>query len=420
MTDNILIRRKDETHFDYKVRLCVAKLNKEIDLDWSEIVNLLGLECSSDHLRKLSYAYKEVYENTLNVPFSSENVDAEEYYQSKYKETTEIQKDGQQKSDKLIKMTSEESKNEHFLLDAHGYDRDEWEIVNAKSSVWNQHNKTDGTITLYSSKITVKPKKNGFNIDKLVEVMSKRDPIIVDEIKDKTHSKLLEIPLYDMHFGVSNLDDYKSHLDEIIHKIRSRYWDKILFVIGQDLLHNDNFKGQTANGTLIEKVDMEQAFNDALTFYETLFEEALIYSDLNVEAIYVKGNHDESIAYGLFRTLQATFPQVKFDSRLKQRKSFVWEKVFLGLTHGDKGANRMMENFMTDFGKLIAHAEVREIHSGHLHAEITKDKFGLVQRTLATANKTDDWHEDQGFVGANKRFQLFEYSPSSLDAIYYI
>jgi predicted phosphodiesterase len=55
-------RRQDESSFEHKKRLCIAKLDKIIDLDWSEIIDILKLECSADHLRKLSYAYKEVDE----------------------------------------------------------------------------------------------------------------------------------------------------------------------------------------------------------------------------------------------------------------------------------------------------------------------------------------------------------------------
>jgi hypothetical protein len=61
-----LLRRETETDFEWKIRLCNAKLNKEIDLDWSEIASLLKLDVSSDHLRKLSYAYKEFSEYMSN------------------------------------------------------------------------------------------------------------------------------------------------------------------------------------------------------------------------------------------------------------------------------------------------------------------------------------------------------------------
>lgn len=58
----LLNRRNEENDFEYKLRLTMAKLNKEIDLDWHELVELLKLDCSSDHLRKLSYGYKECLE----------------------------------------------------------------------------------------------------------------------------------------------------------------------------------------------------------------------------------------------------------------------------------------------------------------------------------------------------------------------
>lgn len=414
MSEYIFQRSQGETNFRHMVRLCVDKLNKVHDLDWSEIIEMLGLDCSADHLRKKGYAFKEFVENEEIEKLNSEE-------DITYKETTEILANGSYKSDKLLRMSNEEAKNPEYILKAHGFDVDEWELVNAKNNIWNVYSKQDGVQQLYSSKVTVKPKVDGFDMNKFIELIEKKvEPVHIEKSDaDSKHSKLLEISLFDMHFPISDLEFYKNHLNEIVSKIRSRKWQKILIVVGQDLLHNDNFKGQTASGTLIEKVDMVKAFDDALQFYTTLISESIEHS-LDVDCIYVKGNHDESMSYGFFRVLQATFPQVKFEGSMKQRKGFVWEKIFIGITHGDKGANRLVENFLSEYGKLIAKADVKEIHSGHLHTEITKDKFGIVQRTLATANKTDDWHEDNGFVGAMKRFQLFEYSPSSLDAIYYI
>ncbi|MFS1518514.1 hypothetical protein V1503_18935 [Bacillus sp. SCS-151] len=416
----MLTRKEGETQFQYKVRLISMKIDRLIDISWEDIKDLLGEDCSPCHLRKTAYGIYEYHSQigNKNIDTTEDNIDEP---QLNYKDTTEILANGSHKSDKLVRMTAEQSKDVNYLLKAHGFDKATWELVNAKNNIWNVYSKQDGAQTLYSSKITVKPKTADFDIEKLIELISEnvKQITIKKSTDNATHSKLLEIPLYDMHFGVSNLEYYQHHLQEIVSKIHNHPWEKILFVIGQDLLHNDNFKGQTANGTIIEKVDMVKAFDEALQFYTTLITEAIKNSN-DVECIYVKGNHDESISYGLFRTLQATFPQVQFDGSLKQRVGFTWEKVFIGLSHGDKGANRIIENFMTDYGKLIANADVKEIHLGHLHSEKSKDKFGITQRTLSTANKTDGWHDDNGFIGANKRFQLFEYSPNSLDTIYYI
>ena len=57
-------RLENETPFEWKLRLCNAKLNKDIDLDWSEIVEILGLDVHPDSLRKMSYGYRE-YDNYI-------------------------------------------------------------------------------------------------------------------------------------------------------------------------------------------------------------------------------------------------------------------------------------------------------------------------------------------------------------------
>lgn len=58
-------RLENETTFEWKFRLCKAKLSKDIDLDWQEIVELLGLDIHPDSLRKMAYGYIE-YDDYVN------------------------------------------------------------------------------------------------------------------------------------------------------------------------------------------------------------------------------------------------------------------------------------------------------------------------------------------------------------------
>lgn len=55
-------KKENETSFEWELRLCLAKLNKEIDLDWQEIVDVLDLNIHYDSLRKMSYGYQKVSE----------------------------------------------------------------------------------------------------------------------------------------------------------------------------------------------------------------------------------------------------------------------------------------------------------------------------------------------------------------------
>lgn len=67
-------RLENETPFEWKLRLCKAKLNKDIDLDWSEIADTLELDVSADHLRKTAYGLME-YDNYIhNCEGASERI----------------------------------------------------------------------------------------------------------------------------------------------------------------------------------------------------------------------------------------------------------------------------------------------------------------------------------------------------------
>ena len=87
-------RRENETEFEWKLRLCLAKKRGEIDLDWQEIVEILGLDITKDQLRKQAVGYFEYDEyihgyggvanrilaiSDLHVPFQLPKETFEEY-----------------------------------------------------------------------------------------------------------------------------------------------------------------------------------------------------------------------------------------------------------------------------------------------------------------------------------------------------
>lgn len=337
-----------------------------------------------------------------------------------YKETLEILPNGSHRSDKLIRMSKEQEKDTNYLLTAHGYDPKVWELTSAKWSEWNQHNKKDGTVTLFSSQITVKPKQNGSNIDDLIRAIKDTKPITltIDKIK-AAEKRMLEIPIFDPHFGVSDYEYYKPTQQKIIERLSSCRWEKVLFILGQDMLHNDNFRSTTSSGTIIEAVDMVKAWDDARMFFEPLIELAIKQSE-TIDVMYSPGNHDEALGWAFVQMIKARYPQANVDDRMQQRKAYVYGDNFIGVTHGDKGRKDLHNIFPIEFPMEWSQAKNREIHTGHLHVEETKDVFGMAVRTLATRNRTDKWHKDNGFVGAHKRFMLFEYSEKELESIHYV
>jgi UDP-2,3-diacylglucosamine pyrophosphatase LpxH len=260
------------------------------------------------------------------------------------------------------------------------------------------------------------------SVNQLIEVIKDVKPIQVEidpiEVKEK---RMLEIPLFDKHYGISDYEYYKPTQAKIMDKLLYRNWEEVLFIIGQDLLHTDNFKGQTANGTLIGKVDLVKAWNDAHKFYAPLIEQSLKQSK-KVKIMYSVGNHDESISWAFVQFIKALYPSIEYDDSLKQLKVHTFGYNFIGVTHGDKkNTKKNIHNlFPTKFPIEWSKTRNREAHTGHLHTEKMNDVFGMLVRVLPTRNKTDEWHEENGFEGAHKRFMLFEYSEDNLESIHYV
>lgn len=246
-------------------------------------------------------------------------------------------------------------------------------------------------------------------------------PVSVNYKSSKTaEERMLEINLADMHFGLPN--NYFGVLDELIDIINSHSYEEINIVIGQDLFHNDDFRGRTSKGTLIEKVDMTNAWSDAKHFYYNVIDKALDHSD-HVNLIYVKGNHDESFAWAFVQMLGVIFPMLNVDDSMNRRKRIHWKRCFIGLTHGCETMskpNDLRGQFTIKFPEEFAKSTVREIHCSHLHHEKESDVYGVMVRRLSTANMEDEWSDDSGFVGAHKRFMVFEWTPGKLKSIHYL
>lgn len=259
-------------------------------------------------------------------------------------------------------------------------------------------------------------------IDEVIAAIEKHiTPAKVEPAPYEPSDRMLEIPLFDMHFGIADYEFYKGILARILEVVNERHWDKIVIPVGQDLFHNDSVAdGKTTKGTLIEKVDMYKAVCDAEDFYFSLIDAAISKSN-SVDVIYSPGNHDRTVGWMFTRILKQRYPGI-VDDTIKDRKVAWWEGCFVGLTHGAKkgdDARGLRGWFTMEFPVLFASAKVREIHAGHLHSESEKDEYGVKLRRVACGNKTDTWTEEEGYK-AIKRFMLFEWAPGRLKSIHYI
>ena len=244
----------------------------------------------------------------------------------------------------------------------------------------------------------------------------------VEFIHKPNASRMLEVNLCDMHWGIADLDYYSETLTEILGLINSKVYDEINVIIGQDQFHNDNFKGTTTKGTLIEKVDMVKAWEDCKSFWYNIIDLSIKQSN-KVKIWYVPGNHDRTMTWAFMQMLKERYKDLEIDDRLDVRKCLTYGTNFIGLTHGEfkrSKASDLRSQFSVKFPVRFANSKVKEIHCSHLHTEMQTDEYGVMVRRLSTKGKTDEWSDYEGYLGANKRFMIFEWSIDKLASIHYV
>lgn len=270
----------------------------------------------------------------------------------------------------------------------------------------------------------IKQKAEDFNPEDFLEAIRESvEPFIYTPVDSDISARMLEIPLFDMHWGIAFLEHYEPVLNEVLDLIGSRYWDKIVIPFGQDFFHNDSvINGQTTKGTLVEKVDMIRAVKEGKTFMYAIVDAALRHAN-QVEVIYSAGNHDRSISWMFVQVLLERYGNNIVDDSLEYRKVVTYGKNSIMLTHGDSKqatAKNLAHIFPIAFAEEFANANVREVHAGHLHHEAEADIYGVMVRRLSSGAKRDDWSNKEDFIGAHRRFMVFEWDRNKLASIHYV
>lgn len=270
----------------------------------------------------------------------------------------------------------------------------------------------------------IKQKASDFDPEDFIRaIKSTVEPYTYNPKNLESPNRMLEIPLFDMHWGVSFLEDYETVLDDILEIIRSRNWDRIVIPFGQDFFHNDSMvEGRTTKGTQIEKIDMARAVKEGKIFMYAIIDEAIQHAN-HVEVLYTPGNHDRSISWMFVQVLLERYGPFVVDDSAEYRKVISYGKNAIMVTHGDSKQatpKNLAHIFPVSFPTEFANAEIREVHAGHLHHESEADIYGVMVRRLSSGAKIDDWSNRQDFVGTHRRFMLFEWDLNSLKSIHYI
>jgi len=407
------------------IQLIIDKKNNINDMDWQEICGRYDLPISSDTLRKANgtiFGGAFIAEYFKEKPLESKTATQEETIDNMKKSfntETSINKDGTYSSNKLLVMNDEESKDQNFILKAHGFDASCWKIVSLRNNIRQVISKQDGIVTLYASFLTVKPiGNNEIPLYKYEEFFNNLDrnyslPSLKNNHSYLNGSKLLLIDIADLHLNLqasmfTTGNEYNCDIaeelffyviDDIITRTKEYKFEEIVFCIGGDMLNGDNLFGSTTKGT---PQNSDLHYYDA---YERLCAMTIKAIDMlkdicKVNVIYVMGNHDEVTGFKLAKYIDAWFKDelmVNVDYQPIARKYKLYGKTLMCFAHDGK-VQKLPSIIADEARQYWSQAETVEVFLQHLHTEqvLMEDNNIRIQR-LPTISGKSKWSSDKGY-----------------------
>jgi len=265
--------------------------------------------------------------------------------------------------------------------------------------------------------------------DDLVAEMKKyapKYPIIKrSKIKD---AHLLVIDPADIHLGkladsFETGEDYNNEIaikrvhegvDGIINKTSNYNFDRVLLIIGNDILHTDTPKRTTTSGTAQDTDGMWYSnFLKAKHVYIDVIEKLMTIADVHV--ILNISNHDYMSGFFLADTIYSWFAKSKnvtFNVDMKHRKYFTYHSNLIGTTHGDGAKTSDLPLLMAqEASKDWASCPHRYFYTHHIHHKDSKDYGTVCVESLRSPSGTDGWHHRNGYQHAPKAIEAFVHHP---------
>jgi len=259
--------------------------------------------------------------------------------------------------------------------------------------------------------------------DLIVGEMKNYSPKIYKVKQYKKADHLVVINPADIHIGklcsaYETGDEYNENIarervlqgvHSLIEKSKMFGIDKIVTVIGNDILHTDNAKSTTTSGTFQDSNMMwYDAFNFAFKLYIETIENLAQLAPVHIA--YNPSNHDYVSGYMLAQSVQAWFrnhKNITFDVSPSHRKYITYFNNLIGTTHGDGAKIQDLPLLMAHESQDWNNCEHRYVYTNHIHHKNSKDIMSVNVESFRSASGTDSWHHRNGFQFAPKAIEAF-------------
>ena len=189
--------------------------------------------------------------------------------------------------------------------------------------------------------------------------------------------------------------------------------NKVLFVMGNDILHVDN-KGNTTTGGTPQDVSL--MWYDAFKMAQRLLIECieLLVQVAPVHVIYNPSNHDMTSGFYLAQVIEAWFSKtddITFDISPAHRKYFRYYNNLIGTTHGDGAKEVNLPMLMAHESKEWSDCKHKYFYTHHIHHKKSRDYMSVNVESMRSPSGADSWHSKQGFQHAPKGIDAFIHHP---------
>ena len=255
----------------------------------------------------------------------------------------------------------------------------------------------------------------------LLEQFKQAAPIL-PPLRYETTSRcgLLEVSIMDLHLGkycaleetgrAFNADIteqmFTRAVTDLLAKTAGLKPEKILFIVGNDMLNTDHLGRETTAGT---PQDACQKYQESFLRARKLLVDGILTlrQEAPVQVIVVPGNHDTQCAYYLGDSLAGWLSKtsgVTVDNSMRPRKYVRYHRNLIGFTHGNREKHFDLPLLLaTEDPEGWAQSWHREFHLGHFHARKHKmfvpsfDRAGVLIRILPSLCPPDSWHSIMGY-----------------------
>jgi len=361
-------------------------------------------------------------------------------YSISQKKTISTNNDGSQSSEGKFEVDEDKLRDPEYLLKLHGYDPLQWELTSSKNSFWDVQKKGGEIKKLYSSKILVKPKANGINLDKVKEWYDSFESKKVGAYQytgKEGGNNCLVLPIADLHYGLlcsaficgSDYDkkiaeeNFYKIINETCERIKDRNISKIMFVLGNDMFNADNIAGTTFKGT--PQSNDGHLFEAFIQLSEIVINAIETLSDtlkIKVEVVFVPSNHDKTISFNFIYNLNTYFrnnENVDVDYSPLPRKYYKFGNTLFMLTHDIKLSD-VAATFLDEASGMLDGIEYFDCLVAHLHSETVRQDKNLTIRRLPTTSPSSTWANDSNYSSKQVHLSMIYNDKNNITDCMYI